>query len=249
MASVVRELESLEGFTLTSLLARIKGDRNARIQETRERWSEIEKKLGDTAEAVEALRRGVDEIEKNRSAETPVRSLVEEERAGNGGEAAPVKGAEALGAVGRAPEPRSTDEQAKAIGRVIKLCEDCRKGLSAEIETAGRLGKCKVVAANAVISGLLQATTNRARQELGQRVRDDLRRLSGRFEEVIAAGPPSVLAEESEARAKLAHYAEHFDGRWLVSNAPGGETTDAVFQTLCLVEMLLEKRLNDSARQ
>jgi len=249
MASIGRELESLEGFTLTGLLARIKGDRALRIEQAREQWDEIGDKLAKATAAVEALRREVEEIERLRKSErsTGLIGRANPSRdAHSGAAAAPRLGGEAAGGSQKTFGP---EEQAKIIQRAIALCEECRKGLLAEIETAGRLGKCNVVAANKMISGLLGATTNRARKEMGQRIRDDLRRLSGRLDEVIASGPSSALPEESDARTKLAHFAEHFDGRWLAPGADGSGTVDAILQTLCLIEMLLEKRLNDATRR
>lgn len=248
LASIIRELESLESFTLTSLLARIRGDRTARIEETRERGQQVRDKLAETVAAVETLRREVEEIEHHRATEHPISGTSNGSSCAAGSGVAP-PGKAASTEPADAPANDSTSEKhIKAIQRAIGSCNETRKGLLAEMEAAGTLGQCNIAAANVLISGLLGATTDRARKEIGRRVRGDVHRFSVCFNEVIAAGPAPAIAEELDARAKLAYFAEHFDGRWLQPSYPGSEAVDNLLQTLSLVDMLLEKRMKDAER-
>ncbi len=63
-AALQQELQSLEGFSLTGLLAGLKGDRDARIEEVRGRLQEVREKYEAGEAAIEVLQSEVDQLER-----------------------------------------------------------------------------------------------------------------------------------------------------------------------------------------
>lgn len=249
LAAMVQDLESLESLTVTSLLARIKGDRSDRIRGARQQVRQVQDKLAETADAVDALRREVEESEQRREIERTTSESRKERLSEGDYRVSQPGGPSHEESAGGDEAVIIAEDRIKIVRRAAELCEEARKGVMAEMETAGRLDKCNVAAVNAVASGLLGATTDHARKEMGQRVRNDVRRLLTHLDEAIAAGPSPAIAEELDARAKLARFAEQFDGRWFARHYPGSEAVDELLHTLELVDMLLERRLNDARNQ
>lgn len=243
LAAVEQELKSLEGFSLTGVLASLKGDRGVRIEEARRQVQDVQGKFEAAEAAIEALRREVEAIELRLAAtggtgaqpEHTVLSALPQT-----GEAMtpPTGGVEPAAQVPQTPAARI-----KAIQRAIDACEETRKGLLAEMETAGTLGRCNVAVVSGPLRALVNGARDRTRDMLGQRVRGDLRRFLGRYADAIAAGEPA-MSEEEDVRLKLERAAEQFSGAWLQPNREASQATDDVLQTLALAEMLLEKRLN-----
>lgn len=242
-AALEEELQSLEGFSLTGLLAGLKGDRNARIEEVRGRLQEVREKYEAGEAAIEVLQTEVDELERQLATgggDARLRQTAATELPDVG--EAP---ASSSGNLGPPPEARRpNEEQIKLIQRAIEAGEDARKGLLAELETASSLGRCNIIAVRGGLKGLLDGTRDRTRDMLAKQVRCDLRRFLGRYAEAIAAGAPAI-PEEQSVQLNLQEAAEKFTGAWLQATPGAHQAADDLVQALALAGMLLEKRLLD----
>lgn len=242
LAAVEQELLSLEGFSLTGVLASLRGDRRARIEEARKQVQNVQSKYDATAAAADSLRQEVEALEQ--------RLLAPGEHVAQPAPSAPpgapiAPPSTCPEAVPAAQVPQTPAGRIKAIQRAIDVCEEARKGLLAEMETASTLGRCNVAAPRGLLNSLVGGARDRTRNMLGQRVRSDLRRFLGRYAEAIAAGSPAI-PEEEDLRSKLEHAAEQFSGAWLQPNREANQATDDIIQGLALAEALLEKRLNEA---
>ncbi|HVP13426.1 MAG TPA: hypothetical protein VMV94_19795 [Phycisphaerae bacterium] len=249
MASVVRELEWLEGFTLTSLLARVRGNRESRIREIHQQMEHLQSKIQEATAAIDALRQEVEQSEQllagHEGGNRPLEATASAERRGT----AQAGGSAALKTQHGCTPDQADERQIAAIRRALGACEEARKGLLMQVEAAGSLDQCNVAAVNTIVSGMLGAATDHARKGMAQQVRSDIHRLLRCWAEADKGNRSSASTEELNVRPALEEIANNLDGAWFMPGWLYNEPIDELHQTLSLASMLLEKRLNDATRQ
>lgn len=244
LGTVEEELKSLEGFSLTRLLAGIKGDRAERIQETRQRMEELRSKFDAAVANVEAMRQEVGELEEAFEGAGATTTRPGQETVAKPHDDLPAGPATTPESRGGTPAPQDLEARIRIIQRAIAAGDEARKGLLAELDTACRLGHCNVANANAVMGGLLGSAEGRARKDMGERIRADIRRFLRRFDEAVAIDPGSGCLEEAEVRVELERFADVFNAHWLLPNCVERGEVDRLLESFSLADMLLEKRLN-----
>ncbi len=248
-AALAGELRDLEGFSLSSILAGLRGNRLSRIEELRIRLDEVQQKCAAAEAAATAVREEIGDLESstgggfNAADQT---SCQQPETCPPCGDTPAGDSGSSSGQAATSKPPDSADERRRVIQRAIEACTETRKGLLAEMETASTLGRCNVLAVRGGLNGLLRATRNRTRTQLANQVRNDLRRFLSRYAEAIAVGVPPI-PEEEEVLRQLGHAADHFSGDWLRLCSGATSAADDLVQALALADMLLEKRLKDAA--
>jgi chromosome segregation ATPase len=235
------ELRALGTFSVTSILSGIRGDRQHRIDTTREALAELQAACDQAAASIDAMRAELEELSARAEADSAAQQAREAELT------ARLKAREAAGdetarrLLALAGECQVVEAYGRGLEKAARACEEALRDLRDEMSTISTMGRCRMAEGNKALSAMMNHARKGVAGESAGRVRQALRRLCHRLQEAVDAAPPGLAPAFGEVRQVLEAAAEQFSGAGLGRSSTGAGSAEELHVTLQQADLLLDK--------
>jgi chromosome segregation ATPase len=231
------ELRSVEGHGVTGLLGALTGGKQRQVEkihtlqsELAARRDEMARTLASLTEEISSLTAQVDEL---KIKETHPQA---ESQSGENAERA----------IAQVPALKSAQEFLKRIEAAADACEEARKDLLSEMQTAGTLGRHRITHANRALKMIASRVRKSTGEDCAQRVRQSLSRLQRRLQAACELQPHD--GEMAMIEHQVARLANTFSGSGLASKSSDEDSGSWLHDILQSMGMTLDLRLATARR-